>query len=451
MALSRSSWQHHGRCGSTVQAPTGGKSNAPFGRRGGGGGAAPAADTASAASGGYRFTALQEIDLAKRNQAAFDMCWRLMRDQWYDDRLGNKNWLAVREKYFPAAQTADGETLTSIVQMMLGELNGSHLGFTYGSTTRRSPAPEEPSDTRHWSPTTAHLGVRFVDGYAGPGLKIRDVLPDGPAEHARSLLKAGEIVLAIDGTPVDPAMDLAKVLNGPLNRDIVLKVRDAAGKEREVSLRPISYLATRSMLYRKWLDDNRSAVDKLSKGKLGYLHISQMDMVSFHKFEEELYNAGSGKDGLVIDVRENGGGSTADLLMTALMQPRHAVAIPRGGVPGYPQDRTIFATWDKPVVVLCNQNSFSNAEIFSHAIKTVGRGKLVGVPTAGGVISTGGTTIMDVGFLRLPTRGWFLKDTGEDMELNGAIPDVIIWPEPGEMAREGFATRDGCGDVAQGC
>jgi tricorn protease len=158
-------------------------------------------------------------------------------------------------------------------------------------------------------------------------------------------------------------------------------------------------------------------------------------MASFRKFEEELYDAGAGKEGLVIDVRENGGGSTADHLLTALTQPRHAIAVPRGGGPGYPQDRTVYATWDKPIVVLCNQNSFSNAEIFSHAIKTLKRGKLVGVPTAGGVISTGGTPIMDVGFLRMPFRGWYTIGDGEDMERHGAVPDVIVWPAPGDAAK----------------
>jgi len=154
-----------------------------------------------------------------------------------------------------------------------------------------------------------------------------------------------------------------------------------------------------------------------------------MSMPSFYKFEKELYNAGAGKDGLVIDVRENGGGSTTDHLLTALTQPVHAVTVPRGGGPGYPQDRKVYTSWSKPIVVMCNQNSFSNAEIFSHAIKTLGRGKLVGVPTAGGVISTGGTMIMDAGMLRLPFRGWFTVKDGEDMELNGAVPDVVVWPE----------------------
>jgi tricorn protease len=160
-----------------------------------------------------------------------------------------------------------------------------------------------------------------------------------------------------------------------------------------------------------------------------------MNFPSFYRFEEELYAAGSGKAGLIIDVRENGGGSTADHLLTSLLQPTHATTIPRGGGPGYPQDRKVYATWSKPIVVLCNQNSFSNAEIFSHAIKTLKRGKLVGAPTAGGVISTGGVTIMDLGFLRLPFRGWFLLNDGEDMELNGAVPDVVVWPAAGDFAR----------------
>jgi tricorn protease len=188
-------------------------------------------------------------------------------------------------------------------------------------------------------------------------------------------------------------------------------------------------------LYKGWINDNRAMVEKLSKGTLGYLHISAMDQTSFKKFEEDLYEAGAGKEGLVIDVRENGGGSTADLLLTALTQPRHAFTVPRDGGQGYPQDRTVFATWHKPIIVLCNQNSFSNAEIFSHAIKNLGRGKLVGVPTAGGVISTGATTVMDVGLLRLPFRGWYDIKSGQDMELNGATPDVIIWNEPGDLAK----------------
>ena len=200
-------------------------------------------------------------------------------------------------------------------------------------------------------------------------------------------------------------------------------------------MRPITYSNARSLLYEKWLRDNSRAVEALSSGRLGYAHIRGMNWPSFQKLERELYAQGAGKDGLVIDVRNNGGGFTADHVLTLLCQPSHAITVPRGGGAGYPEDRRVYATWTKPIVLLCNQNSFSNAEIISHAVKTLKRGKLVGVPTAGGVISTGGTNIMDVGFIRLPFRGWYVLPTGEDMELHGAVPDFTLWPQPGEMPR----------------
>jgi tricorn protease len=381
----------------------------------------------------HRFTALQEFETAARHVAVFDLAWRTMRDNYYDERLGNNDWNQIRAKYRDVAgQCPDAESVFTIVNLMLGELNGSHLGFFPGTSlaARGAPEPEAPG---RWREQTAHLGVRFDPAFAGPGLKIRDVLPGGPADQRKNRLRPGEVILQIDGTDVGRDTDLSLVLNGPLPRDVTLKVKDTDGQPREVVLRPITYSTARTLLYQKWLEDNRRYVEQASGGKLGYLHIAAMSDSTFLKFMEELFAVGSGKDGLVIDVRENGGGSTADHLLTALTQPVHAITVPRGGGPGYPQDRKVYATWNKPIIVLCNQNSFSNAEIFSHAIKTLKRGKLVGVPTAGGVISTGGTAIMDFGFLRLPFRGWYLVSDGEDLELNGAVPDVVLWPEPGAM------------------
>jgi len=374
------------------------------------------------------FRAQQSVERAAKQRAVFDQCWQIMRDRFYDERLGNRDWSAVREKYADmAAKAADMRTVQDVIHLMLGELNGSHLGFSLNPLTN--------SISPTWKEETAHLGLRFDPSHAGPGWKVRSVITKSPAAHKRSRILAGEIILRVEGQDVNPSTHASQVLNGPLDRDITLRVQAAEGKERDVTLRPITYATARQLLYDQWIKDNRRHVDEISVGKLGYLHISAMDDASFQKFQEELYAAGAGKDGLIIDVRENGGGSTTDHLLTALTQPRHAIAIPRGSsTPGYPQDRIIYATWDKPITVLCNQNSYSNAEVFSHAVKLLKRGQLVGVPTAGGVISTGSVSVMDVGSLRLPFRGWYGLENGLDMELNGATPDHLVWPQPGELA-----------------
>ena len=403
------------------------------GGKGGKGGIIPKSGgtaAAPASGGSYTFSVRQLLDFPARNAVIFDSCWIIMRDHWYDANLGNNDWDKVRRKYRDqAAQSPDSESLVTIVQMMLGELNGSHLGFTMnaGAGGGQQAKPTQPRDT------TAHLGVRFDFSFAGPGLKIRDVLPGGPADKKRSRLYPGDVIQKIDGIEVSRDMDLTLVLNGPADREITLAVKGADGKLRDVALRPISYTAAQVLLYDHWLKQNRQMVADASKGKLGYLHISAMSMPNFRKFEEELVSQGAGKDGLIIDVRENPGGSITDHLLTALTQPNHAITVPRGGGPGYPLDRKVYISWHKPIVVLCNQNSGSNAEIFSHAIKTLKRGQLVGVPTAGAVVSTGAAPILDVGVLRLPTRGWYTINDGEDMEKHGAVPHHLLWLQPAHL------------------
>ncbi|MEM9703209.1 MAG: S41 family peptidase, partial [Planctomycetota bacterium] len=419
----------------------------------------PGTITTSGKTESYSFTARQALTQAGRMRTGFGAAWRLMKDNWYDPSFNNRDWTAVRDKYLPIAEAAaDARQLGEVVSMMLGELNGSHLGFYPSGVSSYRPS-------QSWSESVGHLGVRFVDGADGPGWLVRDVLEGGPAADSDVDLQPGDRILAVDGIEVGPNVGPTAVLTGISARDVELTILDAESdeaedkadengeadeeeeegdeateggedeepKSRTVILRPISYGYARSLLYQHWLEHNRQTVDELSGGKLGYLHIRSMNGSSLLEYERQLYNVGYGREGLIIDVRDNGGGSTADRLLTSLTQPIHAITVPRGGSAGYPQDRKVYASWSKPIVVLCNQNSFSNAEIFSHAIKTLRRGKVVGVRTAGGVISTGSATVTDVGRIRQPFRGWYVAATGEDMELNGAVPHVELWPQPGEL------------------
>jgi tricorn protease len=376
----------------------------------------------------FPFKARMVLDIASRSGAMFDQAWRIMRDGFYDENLGGKDWRAVRAKYRDVAATClTPRALSEVGNMMMGELNGSHLGFSAGRFRDRPASPHD------WSNRTMHLGARLDENHQGAGWKIRDVVRNSPAAEERSKLEAGEIILAIDGVNLNSDLDPASVLTVAPEHEFQLRVQGNDGSEREVKMRGTSFGRVRSQLYEEWLAHNRAQVEELSANQLGYLHIRAMSTPNLLRFDEELYRIGAGKKGLVIDVRENGGGSITDHLLTCLCQPTHAITRPRGSQGrGYPQDRRVYATWDRPIIVLCNQNSFSNAEIFSHAVKTLGRGRVVGVPTAGGVISTGSATIMSGrGRVRMPFRGWYLMN-GEDMELNGCVPDEIIWPEPGE-------------------
>ncbi|MEM1448848.1 MAG: S41 family peptidase [Planctomycetota bacterium] len=363
-------------------------------------------------------------DWAEVRQIAFDQAWRAMRDRFYDEAYNNRDWYQVRAKYRSvAAQCLGANEFSQLCNMMLGELNASHMGHRGGS----DPLPNFDAQN-DWSPTTYHLGLRYVHGGEGPGLVVESVIPGGPTSKARSLVEAGETLLAIDGTAVGPDVDVDALLTMERARDVALTVKSAGGEEREVSVRPVS--SVRRLLYPEWVENTRAKVAELSDGKLGYLHIQGMNFTSFRQMEEDLYHAGVGKDGMIIDVRFNGGGSTTDHVLTALTQPVHAITRSRGSGEGYPQDRKIYASWSKPVVVLCNEHSFSNAEILSHAVKQLGRGRLVGMRTAGGVISTGSQGLLDGSSIRMPTRGWYLVSTGEDMELNGCEPHFAFWNDP---------------------
>ena len=171
-----------------------------------------------------------------------------------------------------------------------------------------------------------------------------------------------------------------------------------------------------------------------------------MNWTSFERFERELMASGYGKEGIVIDVRFNGGGWTTDYLMAVLNVRQHAYTIPRGATDNlqknheqyreyYPfSERLPLSAWTKPSIALCNQNSYSNAEIFSHAYKTLDHGTLVGIPTFGAVISTGGRGLIDGSYIRMPYRAWYVKETGENMELGPAVPDIILNNRPDSKA-----------------
>ncbi len=355
----------------------------------------------------------------------FDQAWRAMRDRFYDPQMNHRDWPQIRATYRPVAEQCLGQAeFTHLMNMMLGELNASHMGHRGGG----EPLPKNPNGDG-WQPTTYQLGLRFALGHTGGGLLVESVIPGSACAAARSLVLPGETVTHLDGVELTPTVELDRLLTMDQVRDVELTVVDTAGEERQVSVRPAT--SVRGLLYDEFAEANRAKVDELSGGKLGYLHIRGMNMGSFRQMEEDLFRAGDGKAALIVDVRFNGGGSTADHVLTALTQPLHAITKSRGSEEGYPQGRKVYASWSKPIVVLCNEHSFSNAEILAHAVKQIERGQVIGMRTAGGVISTSSVSLLDGSTARMPMRGWYLVETGQDMELNGCLPHLSLWNQPG--------------------
>lgn len=366
------------------------------------------------------------VDWSEYQRLGFRMIWRTLRDHFYDERRNNLDWDAMLAKYEDAAARApEMSVFVRVARMLFGELNASHLGFT--------PEPREGFKTGNWAIRTLHPGLWFDGDWTGPGWKVREVIRNGPADAVRSRIEPGEIVRSINGQPLAPGMDPAEALNSREEREWQLEVEPSRGELRTVLLKPVTYEAAQELIRQQWIEDTRAQVAQVSTNRLGYLNIERMTWPSLRQFEKEIFAEGVDKDGLIIDVRNNPGGFISDFLLAILCHPDHAITVPRDGERGYPSGYLGKVIWTKPIVVLCNQNSASNAEIFSHAIKALGRGRLVGVPTQGAVISTPERKILDLGTLRMPDRGWFSIVNGEDMELHGAVPDYFLWPAPGDL------------------
>jgi len=396
-------------------------------------GAMARVDLKTASSENLPYTGKVRIDYVKERTQVFEEAWRTMRDGYYDPNFNGYDWNKLREKYRDRCIYAStSNDFRDMFNLLLGEINSSHVGFTAADRT------ETQKDA------TGRLGVELIP--TTTGMKVTHVIPNSPADKHLSKLNPGDIITAVNGEPVRAEDNFYSLLNGLIDEKILLSVQTPDGKAKEVPIRPTASL--RNELYEEWVDQRKKLVEKWSGGKLGYIHIRGMDFPSFEVVEREFTAAGFGKEGLVIDVRYNGGGSTTDYLMTILNYKQHAYTIPRGASDNLEKDkkkfrdyypigeRLVYAAWTRPSIALCNEGSYSNAEIFSHAYKTLGIGKLVGVPTNGSVISTGGKQLMDGSFVRLPGRGWFVKSTDRNEELGACVPDIQVENQPDWIARD---------------
>jgi tricorn protease len=258
-------------------------------------------------------------------------------------------------------------------------------------------------------------------------------MPDSPADKPNSKLAVGDYIMSVEGEPVSNNEHFNELLNGRAGERVKITVNSEPKPEgaREMSIKPISQGAYGGLRYERWVRDKRKMVERLSDGKVYYAHIAGMNNESLDRFKREMYGAAQRYEALLIDVRDNGGGSTHDALLEMLTKTVHGWTARRGA----PLRTSPGAQFDGPKAVLINEYSASDAEIFPNGFREKGLGPIVGMTTNGAVIGTWDVTLVNGSRFRVPVAGWFTTK-GVDLENMGVKPDFEV-PYPYEAYRDG--------------
>ncbi|MGW6458335.1 S41 family peptidase [Streptomyces sp. NPDC055078] len=367
----------------------------------------------------------QTLDLAAEWRQMYDEAGRLMRDNFWRADLGGMDWDAVLDRYRPLlSRLATHDDLVDLLWEVQGELGTSHAYVTprggYGSRATRQGLlgadisrtaegtwrvdrvlPSETSDPQAHSPLAA------------PGVAVR----------------AGDTLLAVDGRPVDPVAGPWPLLVGAAGKPVELTVSPAGGGDpRHAIVVPLS--DEEPLRYHAWVADRRAYVHERSGGRLGYLHVPDMQAPGWAQIHRDL-RIEVAREGLIVDVRENRGGHTSQLVIEKLARRIVGWDIPRGmRAFSYPQDAP-----RGPVVAVANEFSGSDGDIVNAAIKALGIGPVVGTRTWGGVIGIDSRyALVDGTQVTQPKYAFWLEGYEWGVENHGVEPDVEVVTTPQDYA-----------------
>ncbi|HBL16545.1 MAG: hypothetical protein A2X36_07985 [Elusimicrobia bacterium GWA2_69_24] len=349
--------------------------------------------------------------------------WRDQRDFFWTQDLSGIDWPAVRDRYRRLLpKLATRSELSDLIWDMQGELGTSHayeLGGDY------APTPYY------------QIGLLGADLKLDEGsgrYRISRIYPGDPWKkgHGSPLLASGvnaqegEYLLAVDGRDLKAPEQPNALLANRVESQVVLRLgpKPEAEGSREVTVCTLADEAPAR--YREWVRTNRALVHKRSGGRLGYLHVPDMSGDGLVEFHRGLYLE-SGRDGLIVDIRFNGGGFVSGILISKLARRPIGHFRRRVGATGtYPEHAV-----PGPIVALCDERSGSDGDIFSQAFKSLKLGPLVGKRTWGGVIGINTRRrFVDQGLATQPEYAYWFRDRGWDVENHGVDPDVEVEWDP---------------------
>lgn len=338
----------------------------------------------------------------------FEETWAQVQENYYDENYHGIDWDKMKQKYqVYASHFNNRNDLRTLLNDMLGELNSSHQGFfSFGN-----------EETVSLQNVTMETGVIFDNN---DQYKVDYVVKRSNADKKGIGIKKGDVLVKVNDRQVDKNMDRNYYFTRPsIDREIKLTF-SRAGQNYDVMMHPQSGVG--GNLYDEWIDENQKRVNDKSKNRIAYSHMKNMGTGELESFLIDMTKELNNKDALILDLRYNTGGNVHDEVLKFLSQRSYLKWKYREG---QLTTQSNFAPSDKPIVLLINEQSLSDAEMTAQGFKQLKLGKIIGNETYRWIIFTSGAGLVDGSFVRLPGWGCYTLD-GKDLEMTGVQPDIKV-------------------------
>ncbi len=347
-------------------------------------------------------------NLASEFAQMFEEAWAQMEENYYDEKFHGLDWAKTKKYYQQFIPYLNNRSdLRVLLNDMLGELNSSHQGFgTFGS-----------DEAIALSNSTMETGILFDND--NPYL-VKRVAARSAADKKDIDVQPGDVLVKVNTVTVDKNTDRNFYFTKPSQDQELELTFDRKGKNVVVKVHPQTSLYAN--LYDEWMDNNQKRVDEKSKNRIAYGHMKNMGQGEMEQFINDMTSELNGKDALIFDLRYNTGGNVHDEVLKFLSQKNYLNWKYREGKLS---TQSNFAPADKPIILLINEQSLSDAEMTSQGFKALKLGKIVGNGTYRWIIFTSGVGLVDGSSVRMPSWGCYTLD-GKDLEMTGVEPDIKV-------------------------
>lgn len=353
------------------------------------------------------FEAEMRLDQDLERAFMYDYVCREEGERFYEESMHGVDWQGLTKHYKKfVPYITNNHDFAEMLSELLGELNVSHTGSGYS-------APNS-------APRTAELGL-FLDFTPDPkGVRVEEVVVGGPFDVYSSKVKAGDYITAIDGQKIAPDTDLFPLLEGKVGKATLVSFTSPSGQSWDEVIKPISRSKLNGLLYDRWVAQREAEVDRLSNGRLGYVHIPTMDDASYRTVYAKALGKFYQRDGIVIDVRYNGGGRLHEDIEVLFSGKKYLTQEIRGRYYCDMPSRR----WTKPSVMVTCEMDYSNAHGTPWVYQYMGIGKVVGMPVPGTMTSVNWVTLQDPSlYFGIPAVGYRTAE-GYFLENHQLEPDV---------------------------